>query len=430
MTKHVPMAIATALVMAGCSTTINTGATPGASSSPGATSSTMPGGTSTGTGSTMTGTPNPGSAAPMTHDKDITASETWAKGVHLVDGDIHIGGDSAPVVTIEPGCIIKFTAGSSLVVKDNGGLMAKGTDMGANSILFTSSTTAQAGSWNGIFFQGANSSQCMMSNCVVEGAGGGDDWISGGTSIDVYATPNCSPSFSNMIVRTGRGKGFTFDNNRPAAFTGIRVTGMSDVPVQIGFQNADALTSGGTTGTDLTGNGTDAVVVMSENSISKNATWAALNVPYRLNDNGNSYEVKGENNPVWTLNGPMTLQMGKDVSIGVFNGGGMIAKGTAAGAVDFTVLPNSLNKGQWGGISFDGANASQCNFDYVTVEYAGGANSWGYAPSGIYTKVAFPITHTMVKNSAAAGISAEGVTLTLGADVTYDGDATNLNNVQ
>ena len=58
------------------------------------------------------------------HRGHITSDETWVEGIHLITGDVYVSGAT---LTIEPGAIVRFTEGTSLVIglnADNSQLLA------------------------------------------------------------------------------------------------------------------------------------------------------------------------------------------------------------------------------------------------------------------------------------------------------------------
>lgn len=100
---------------------------------------------------TTTWTVSVGTAG-VTIDQDITTSTTWTSDkTYFITGDITIGNNS--VLTIQPGTVIKFNAGSSLTVgyASNATLIANGT--ASQPIIFTSAALVPAaGAWKGLYF--------------------------------------------------------------------------------------------------------------------------------------------------------------------------------------------------------------------------------------------------------------------------------------
>lgn len=87
----------------------------------------------------------------LNHSGNITSDETWsaAGNPHIVIGNIHVY--NTDKLRIEPGCLVKFDAGTALYIGyfSDGALNAEGTSI--NPIIFTSNaSTPAAGDWQGI----------------------------------------------------------------------------------------------------------------------------------------------------------------------------------------------------------------------------------------------------------------------------------------
>lgn len=397
------MLVMLALALSAC-----TAGVPGVAGSGGASASgNNSGGASAGT-----------SVSATTHTESISASEIWKKGVHVVDGHISVSGDNAPVLTIEPGCVVKFTPGSSLTISGNGGLIAQGT--ASAPITFTSANASpNKGDWEGLDILDANSSQTKLAYCTVEYAGDkGDSWDRDhGYGIYVGAD-NIQPTFDHVTVSKSAGYGFEFSGTgaMPATFTNNTATGCGYYPVKINAAAAGALGTGNT----WTGNDTD-VVEIDGDIVGKSATWQKQDVPFRVQD---EVTIQGDTAPTLTLQPGSVFQMAQGAEFYVGDSGGLLAAGTADAPIAFQSLPNATNPGEWAGLAFSAkANASQCKIDHVTIDDAGGDRHECCDKGAIYTELVFPITNTKITNSAAWGIFPSGVSLTLGADVTYSNNA-------
>lgn len=110
-----------------------------------------------------------------------------AKNTYKIGGNIKV--PSGQTLTIEAGT--KFIFKTDVVFEVEGTLMANGNVN--DTIVFTSNDTIQ--NWKGIKFNSANSNS-KMSYCIIE--------KSKASGLKVY---NCSPSFTNMIVRNNLGIG-------------------------------------------------------------------------------------------------------------------------------------------------------------------------------------------------------------------------------
>ncbi|HMA42336.1 MAG TPA: invasin domain 3-containing protein [Gemmatimonadales bacterium] len=119
-------------------------------------------GTPTTIGATISGVPVSSTPLPTirvsvtTHTVDITADSTWttAASPHIVNGYLRIR--NGATLTIQPGALVKFNAGSGLQVGDTaanqaGGLVLDGT--AAPIVLTANTATPAAGFWRGIEVQ-------------------------------------------------------------------------------------------------------------------------------------------------------------------------------------------------------------------------------------------------------------------------------------
>ncbi|MCG8641937.1 MAG: hypothetical protein MI862_19570, partial [Desulfobacterales bacterium] len=97
---------------------------------------------------------------------NITTDTTWTldNSPYIVTKDISVlgtdGEDDVTTLTIEPGVVVRFAAGSGLGIGTNnysnrGALIARGTE--TEPIIFTShAQTPAPGDWDGIFFRDYN----------------------------------------------------------------------------------------------------------------------------------------------------------------------------------------------------------------------------------------------------------------------------------
>jgi hypothetical protein len=126
-------------------------------------------------------------------DQDITSSVTWtADKTYFITGHISIGNNS--VLTIQPGTVIKFSAGASLSIGDgsNATLIANGTSV--KPIIFTSSALVPAaGAWEGLFFEDHTLNNSSLSYCNIMYAGSNTNY--GALNID-----GCDLSISNCTI--------------------------------------------------------------------------------------------------------------------------------------------------------------------------------------------------------------------------------------
>jgi len=126
----------------------------------------------------------------------IDESTVWtlSESPYIVMQDIYVYGsynkDTAPILTIEPGVVIKFETGTGLYIgayNYYGGILAIGSE--SNMITFTAnSVDPSPGVWKGIFFENRSyDSMTTLKYCTIEYAGNSN-------------TPSISCSDSNPVI--------------------------------------------------------------------------------------------------------------------------------------------------------------------------------------------------------------------------------------
>jgi hypothetical protein len=295
--------------------------------------------------------------------EDITESVTWESGkTYLIDGTIRVSGN----ITIEPGTIIEFTNDATLEFayweNDYATVTAIGTE--DEPIIFTSaSSSPKAGDYNGLnFYSGANN--CVFRHCVFEY--GGKNEFNGYIYIEDTSVEFSCCQFRNIsnnaINLNYEGAFSTFENN---TFTNIGKHAISIAANNahtIGANNNFQVSSGYgiylPDAWDFDAAGT--------------YTWLAHNAPYIVDGN---LRIGADGNGV-----NLTITPGAVIK---FTAGAIIeaaywdddftkiiAKGTAEDPILFTSNSSSPTAGDYHGVDFF-TGARNCEFDYVTFEYAG-----------------------------------------------------------
>lgn len=175
------------------------------------------------------------------HEGHLNKDETWrAEGnPHIIEGALFVGVDSASVLTIEPGVIIRFKAQAALFIVEHGSLIADGTK--EQPILFTSSETSpRPGDWRYILFDTDEPQHSILNHCIIEYGG----------------SPNISIgcrflTITDCTIRNGKG-------------SGVDVGGVGD---SLTFTR-NLVSQNGEAGINFSGKVN--VVTFTENTISKN----------------------------------------------------------------------------------------------------------------------------------------------------------------
>ncbi len=349
---------------------------------------------------TQTLTVAQGTVPPTTHSGDITASETWAEGVHEITGEVYV--DNGATLTIAPGAIVKFDQNTGIFIGYNSGtagstLIANGT--ASKPILFTSAATTQnPGDWEYIGFYSGASSNCSMKYCTVEYGG------QGGTYGDIHVD-DASVTIENSYIQhssndgitvseTGSFKSFTADTlrNNASGFYDLEIGG--DNANTIGLNNGFMSNTGVhvTTGTNFT---------------KANATWNKLNCSYIID--GDFYIENTSGAKLILAPGvKIAFTHGSMIDIGYDSNtfGTLIADGTATDSIYFTSasIAGSQTAGDWGYIGFWSGAGSGSSLSYVSANYGGGYGNKGE----IYvTGSTVKIENSNISNSAKSGINCD-----------------------
>jgi len=328
-----------------------------------------------------------GGGGPTYHEGTISADETWyaADNPHIVIGDI----DVEAILTLEPGVLVKFNAGTYLWVGDNnpGALSANGTT--DSVITFTSNvSTAGPGDWNGIFFDEYTiNATTKLNNCVIE-YGGGNDY----GNICCY---DASPTITNCTIRHSSTYGVYCDwQGYFTEFSGNTITSNAEYPVRIDGEYVRTLGSGNT----LTGNTKDGIEV-GGSYITTTGTWFNQGVPYII---AGDLDIQGTASPVLTIAAGNTLKFnaGTYLWVGDNDPGALLADGSA-GQITFTSAISPGSPGDWNGIFFDEHTINATTkLNNCLVEYGGG-NDYGNI---CYYDASPTITNCTIRHSSTYGV--------------------------
>ncbi len=134
----------------------------------------------------------------------VASDQTWSKldVPYRMMSNLHV---KKGLLTIEAGTTIQFDANTKLVVTDDGKLTADGTD--TDKVTLTGVETTP-GYWNTVEFWGVNSTDNVLKNVVIDGAGGGDcDYHDEKASICVNTTTTGASRVSLEGVEVKHGGG-------------------------------------------------------------------------------------------------------------------------------------------------------------------------------------------------------------------------------
>ena len=278
---------------------------------------------------------------------DVDVDLELAAGCYEVDTLLSI--DSARIV-MGPGVEVSFAQFAGLFVSQSGVLRAVGAQ--GNPVVFRGQTE-ERGSWQGLSFLAAPSSDNRLEHVEIHHAGPDSNntgalALSNGTRLTVTNTTiSESPNFAISVEASELtlSASTLADNGAALRIPNATVPGIGEDNV---FQN-----------------NTRNVVVVTGDNLSANATWRDVGIPYHPEG---WLHVQAD----LTLNPGVTIAMAKDTSIAVQTTGSLRAEGTAAAPITFT--GQQAEVGYWQGLSIQ-SKASSNVCDHCIVEY-GGSTAW------------------------------------------------------
>lgn len=346
---------------------------------------------------------NGNGGAGSVHKGEISASQTWSAkdSPHLVQETVFISGSASPVVTIEAGVVVKFAAGTSIVVgssSDAGALIVNGTQ--DKPVRFVAnSPAATPGYYAGIAFESSASTTNALTFLEMENCGG-PDASSGRVTACISARGTVRPTLDHVRIVSSSTRGVAF--NEGATFgpgsTALVVESAVDESLLLGDPNAAAAIPAGSalpTGIRL-GN---------ETEISKTQTWANHGAPYLIDE---ELFVRGSSTPILTIAAGTELRFGSQgtLVVGASDAGGLKAVGTNDAKVVFTSNSDTKARGQWAGLRFGDEATASSRLTHAVVEYGGKYIGAAYDVANIQVEkdIGAFIENTLIRESEGCGI--------------------------
>ena len=219
---------------------------------------------------------------------DINSNRVWRKQnggyiYHIVNTNVRVR--NSATLTIEPGVVVKFSAGTGMIISEtgtygtNGLLIANGT--ATDSIVFTS-FSGTSGGWKGIVFDDRSDDIgiCALSYCRVENAGEVNAY---GIGANIHARSTSSPAISNCRIRNCNANGIYLTSSN------ISITGNTVASNQVGIYSTSSNPTirqnsiSGNTDYGLQ-NGTSSITINAENN-----WWGDSTGPYHPSTNPNGH---------------------------------------------------------------------------------------------------------------------------------------------
>jgi flagellar hook assembly protein FlgD len=334
---------------------------------------------------------------------------------------------TASTLTIAPGVIVKFNAGTWLQVgyygsTNLGGLQAIGTS--SQPITFTAnSASPTAGFWKGVQFYSGTTATSRIAYATVSYGGDPSNYRGG------IALEGCSPTIENSTVQSNASAGITLKVSGSPTIRTSTITANGGIGIIIGIGTSPTLqtltisnntgaalnfhakvTPTAVSGLTLTGNTTNAAELWhgSYEYVDINTTWKNIGVPYvvttlidvRKPNGGTASILTIEPGVILKFNAGTTLQVGW---YGSDNPGELQAIGTSTQPITFTANSGSPTAGFWKGVQFYSGTTVTSRIAYATVNYGGDPSSYR---GGIAVEGCSPtVENTTVQNNASAGIT-------------------------
>lgn len=355
-------------------------------------------------------------------DQDIT----WRKNdlPYCVVGDIGVYKTSytTATLTIEPGVIVKFSAGKGLTIAHlttsyKGALNAQGT--AEAPIVFTSmAASPQPGDWKGIaFYYTTDATATILDHCIVEYGG-----LTNNSNLYFDRT---SPTVINSTIRYSSTNGIYISKASPVigetdagntisnnGANGIETYDKSSHPkiVDNVFSENASYTmliypeTVEVTGNAGQGNGVDAIGVQ-PGTIDQDISWAQNSMPYCVTGDVYVLNTRGLK-PILTVKPGVTVRFEEGTGLTIGYGmswywGALDARGTAEEPIKFTSMKTVPQPGDWKGITFNYATIYENTIlEHCIIEYGGHTNN-----ANLYYNYAGPnIINSTIQKSGGYGI--------------------------
>ncbi len=309
-------------------------------------------------------------------------------------------------LTLEAGVVMEFTQGTELNIGSNGTIIGEGTSQ--DPILFTA-TNARPGWWNGIDVESSDLDNILTQATIEYGGRNLNGCIDvGGASIQL----------TDCTVRHGQAYGLSLGNN------GELLSGSDNNTYTRNLEGAAyARTSTMhmlSAGSSYTGNSDDYVFVNSQNISgagpdSESRTWAALDVPWRM-DGGHQVDEMALD-----IEAGATFEFTQQSSLFFQNNARMLIEGTADSKITFT--GTSQQRGWWDGIYAETTDTENV-MDHVVAEYGGNGRQGTVTLATDFGESAeLQFTNCTVRHSGQYGLyCGSNVTLTNTGSNEYTGN--------
>ncbi|MBX3204551.1 MAG: hypothetical protein KF764_05750 [Labilithrix sp.] len=316
---------------------------------------------------------------------NVDKTATWRNlGIPYRADTFYVKGSATPQkLTLAAGVTLQMRPSQSINVGTAGGLTLAGT--AAAPVKITSSETSpSAGDWGYIEFRSdSTAGDNVIEHAIVEYGGQGYGAI--------YVAASASVKITDSTVRHSEDVGLQVvsDTSALRGFTGNTFTDNAQGHIRaranvIGQIGAGTYTSGGV----------NDVIRVDGGTVSKNATWGAWGVPYRVD--ATVYVQAPSGTATLTVAAGARLAMGNGITFIADTRGLLNLAGTAASHVTVTSAAAAPVMGIWNYIEIRSLGNA---FSYADISYGGGGgNATGFGQLYVAASSSVALDHVNFSN--------------------------------
>ncbi len=317
---------------------------------------------------------------------------------------LSVGSAQKTTLVLEAGVTLAFLDDSELNIgnKENktGCLIAKGTK--GNEIKFIAENIGNSGAkWDHIYFGEYNSEESVMEYCIIENAGGYDDY--GAAAVRLYGST--AISFNYNVIKNSKKYGMWLENDaRFKSFTNNTITNSAESSIRMPMQWAHTIG----TGNQIDNDGFGIALIGGFSHKKKELHWLKQTCPYTLVYGNSGMGVSSGSKEGCTLiiDAGNRIQFADEILWYVGQADKtftLIAKGTKTEPI---VFAPATETGTWNGIEFTkgtGQNTILENCEFIRGGTDNG-ESWGTLVVDVSLNNTPTIRNSVIKQSFSAGI--------------------------
>ncbi len=334
---------------------------------------------------------------------DVINTGTWRDlGIpYVING--HQSVNNGHTLTIEAGCVLKFTAGNNYKFEVWGALIADGAD--GNEIVFSSNADTPAkGDWHSLYFNDPDTNS-TLNYCNILYSGYGDAALILKNSYDYMNVSNCkiehsdsrgiylqgssSPVITGCEINFNDGNGI--DNSSGSSYPTITFNEISyngGYPIAVYGENVNQIQDNNV----ISNNGNPYIYVRGDNV--HTGIWRNFAQPYVINGG-----INVTNEDTLTIAQGADLRFLENSSFNVY--GSLIADGTESEHIVFTSHEYPQMPGDWQELNIDDPD-DVCVLNYCDIFYSGGQGDGALSLNDCYDLL--DITNCQIKYSESEGV--------------------------